>query len=151
MNKTLVTIADTADMARVIDRYLRASLGERIESYFMTYRRTLLSGSLVKHTDFFILELLTQDDAGYRAEGIFTAEKWMNSGKRVLIVSGTGQSDAIDCPNYWDLAAPDPLSDRILTLLDTPPAASTDLTLLRQRFGHYCRPAVDLHGKNQGT
>nr|VFJ43312.1 MAG: hypothetical protein BECKFM1743A_GA0114220_1000720 [Candidatus Kentron sp. FM]VFJ43944.1 MAG: hypothetical protein BECKFM1743C_GA0114222_100071 [Candidatus Kentron sp. FM]VFK06047.1 MAG: hypothetical protein BECKFM1743B_GA0114221_1000920 [Candidatus Kentron sp. FM] len=149
MNGTFVIIADTARTAQTIELYLRLSLGEKIESYFMTYRRTLLSPPLVRRMDLLILELLTRDDEGYRAEGIFSAQRWMRSGRRALIVSGAGQSDSLDCLNYWDLAAPDLLHERILRLLDTPPARLADLTVLKDRFGKYCRPAVDLHGKKQ--
>nr|VFJ54519.1 MAG: hypothetical protein BECKFM1743A_GA0114220_101332 [Candidatus Kentron sp. FM]VFK10461.1 MAG: hypothetical protein BECKFM1743B_GA0114221_101412 [Candidatus Kentron sp. FM] len=53
-----------------------------------------------------------------------------SSGRRVLIVSGAGQSDALDCLNYWDLAAPDLLHERTLRLLDMPPARLADLICL---------------------
>ncbi len=143
MKATLVTIADTDKTARTLDLYLRSSLGEGTDSYFMTYRRILLSGTLVRRMDLLILELLARDNEGYRAEGIFGAEKWASSGKRALIVSGSAQSDTIDCLGYWDLAAQDLLSERVRHLLHAPPTRIVDLADLKERFGRYCRPAVD--------
>lgn len=148
MRATLVTIADTDETARTLDLYLRSSLGEDTDSYFMTYRRTLLSGTLVRRMDLLILELLARDNEGYRAEGIFGAEKWAMSRKRVLIVSGAARSDSIDCPGYWDLAAQDLLSERIRRLIDAPPIRIADLAGLKKQFSRYCRPAVDFHRRD---
>jgi len=145
MTACIVSIADTNEMARSLDRYLTCFFGSRIESYFMTYGRNLLSGSLLRQTDLFILELLRRDDIGYRAEGIFAAEKWAPIGKRVLIVSGAAHSAAGEHSLYWDLAAPESLHERVQQLLNRPPASLGDVVRLRELFKEYCRPAVDHH------
>lgn len=145
MKATLVTIADAEETARTLDIYLRSSLRDGIDSYFMTYSRTLLSGTLVRQMDLLILELLARDNAGYRAAAIFGAEKWVPLGKRVLIISGAAQSDTVNSPAYWDLAAADSLCERIQRLLDSPPIHVADLVKLKDRFRKYCRPAVDYH------
>jgi hypothetical protein len=145
MRACIVTITDTDALARSLDRYFRCFFGSRIESYFMTYRQTLLSGALLRNTDLFVLEMLTHDDIGFRAEGIFAAEKWACIGKKVLVISGSAQSDILNSRAYWDLSAPDPLHTRIQWMLDNPPLSTKDFSKLRKTFGEYCRPAVDHH------
>jgi hypothetical protein len=145
MTTCIVSIADTEEMARTLDRYLRCHFGSRIESYFMTYGRNLLSGSLLRQTDLFILELLRRDDIGYRAEGIFAAEKWVPIGKRVLIVSGAAKLAAAELSSYWDLATLESLHERVQRLLERPPVPVRDFVRLKGSFKEYCRPAVDHH------
>ena len=119
MTICIISITDTDELARSLNRYFKCFLGPRIESYFMTYERNLLSGSLLRQADLIVLELLRRDDIGFRAEGLYAAEKWVQIGKRILIVSGTTQSDIIDNPAYWDLAAANQLHLKIQWLLPT--------------------------------
>lgn len=145
MKWQLVSITDSEDLARLMDSYLRFFLGTSVDSIFMTYGRSLLSGTLIRQVDLFILELLRGDDIGYRAEGIFTAEKWLEAGKRVLIVSGDVLSAEMESPSYWDLSATDPLADRVHRLLNTPVPPVSALGVLRRAYAQYCRPLCDRH------
>jgi len=120
-------------------------MANKVESYFMTYGRSLLSGTLVNQTDLFLLELLRRDDIGYRAEGIFTAEKMIVSGKRSLIISGSAHSDTVNSLIYWDLAASESLHERIENLLKIPPLPRRNLDHLKKAFHEYCRPATNHH------
>ena len=146
MKAYIVAIADTDEMARTLDRYLRCCFGgDRVESYFMTYGRNLLSGSMFRQADLFLLELFRRDYIGYRAEAIPVAEKWISASKRVLIFSGSALSDTVRSRAYWDLSASEPLHERIQHLLDSPTTPVLDFARLRVVFGAYCRPAVDHH------
>lgn len=145
MRACIVSIADTEEMARTLDRYLHCFLADRIDSYFTTYGQHLLSGSLFRQTDLFILELLRRDDIGYRAEAIPVAEKWSSVGKRVLIISAAVEADIVNNLCYWDLAAPEALYERVQQLLNSPPAADRDFSRLKEVFKEYCRSAVDYH------
>jgi len=147
MSVCVVTITDAEELARVVDSYLRCLFGSEVESYFMTYSRSLLSGSLLRKTDLFILELLRRDDLGYRAEALFAAEKWAPLGKRVLVVSGGTSSGDVGSPAYWDMAASDTLCERIRNCLHAPPASAQDIQRMRTRFVAWCRPAADHHGR----
>lgn len=145
MRATVVSIADTEEMARTLDRYLRCFLGSRIESYFMTYEQRLLSGNLFRQADAFILELFRRDNIGYRAEAVPVAEKWASSGKRVLIVSGAAEASTVGSPSYWDLGSSDSLHDRITSLLESPVPTLRSFHGVRQVFADYCRPPVSHH------
>lgn len=145
MSACIVTIADTEELARTLDRYVHCFLGSDIESYFMTYNRNLLSGRLLRQADLFILELLRHDDIGYRAEALFAAEKWLPIGKRVLIVSCAASSDHLNIPLFWDLSARESLHARITRVLLEPVPALAQLDGLRVAYKEYCRPAIDYH------
>ena len=140
-----VSIADTQEMARTLDRYLHCFFDPNIESYFMTYEQRLLSGSLFRKTDLFLLELLRRDNIGYRAEAIPAAEKWAAAGKRVLIISGAAKASRVNSTFYWDLASADSLHERITTLLDSPVPGSQVYNGLKQVFAEYSRPAASHH------
>ena len=143
----IVTITNTDELARSLDRYLQCFLATGIESYYMTYRNSALSGPMVRNADLFILELLRRDDIGYRAEAIPVAEKFSAAAKRVLIVSGAAQATVVNSPAYWDLAALDPLHQRVRGLLGQPPLSPLDMAHMREVFREYCRPAVDHHAQ----
>lgn len=145
MTSCLVTIANTDEMARSIDRYLRCFLEGRIDSFFMTYDRTLLSGPLFRQADLFVLELLRRDQLGYRAEAIPVATKWASAGKRVLVISTMAQGDVVDSPFFWDLASHDLLHERVKELLENPPLRPDLLRPLESAFKAYCRPAPSGH------
>lgn len=147
MKPTIVSITDSEETARALNLYVLAVMADRVDSYFMTYHRTLLSGTLIRQTDLFIVELFATDSVGPRAEGIFAAEKWISLGKRALVVSGAAYSQDIKSPLYWDLAASDELKDRITVVLDSPLARPSELDSAKARFRKYCRPAVDPHMK----
>jgi hypothetical protein len=147
MRASIVFITETEDTAKALDLYARMMLAEKDESSFMTYRRALLSGTLVRQADIFVLELFSMDSLGPRAEGIFTAEKWLSLGKRSLVVSGEACSDTIQNSLYWDLAARDDLKDRIMAVLAAPLARPSDLTTLRAYFSKYYRHSEDPHQK----
>lgn len=145
MKATAVVIADSAETARAIDIYVRTAMSDAVETCYMTYRRPLLSGTLVRHADIFIVELFSMDSIGLRAEGILTAEKWLSFGKRALIVSGSARADTFTNPLFWDLAAKDQLRDRILSVLAVPAATPRALSLMKEYYRQYCRPAEDPH------
>lgn len=145
MSATVVCIADTDQMARALDRYLRCFLGSQIESYFMTYERRILSGKLFMQVDLFVLELFRRDDIGFRAEAIPVAEKWLTSGKRVLLFSGAVRAENIKSQGYWDLGAADALHKRVRMLLSSPTPSPDELKGLRSAFAAYCRPPADHH------
>ena len=145
MMATIVSIVNTEEMARTLDRYLCCFLGQRIDSYFMTYEQRLLSGSLFRQTDLFVLELFRRDDIGYRAEAIPVAEKWASAGKRVLIVSGSAKAETVGSTSYWDLGSSDTLHERILSLLESPPASPSVFHAIRLVFADYCRPPKSYH------
>ncbi|MDH4317450.1 MAG: hypothetical protein OEV64_03590 [Desulfobulbaceae bacterium] len=147
MKVSIVTITDTEDTARAFDLYVRIMLPQKAESSFMTYRRSLLSRTLVLRADIFVLELFSMDNLGPRAEGIITAEKWLSLGKRALVVSGEACSDIIQCPLYWDLAAKDDLKDRIMALAEAPLSLPSELNTLRTYFSKFYRRAEDPHLK----
>jgi len=145
MRHTVISIADSEETAKAINLHLVVVMGERVDSYFMTYHRMLLSGTLVRQADLFLMELFTTDNLGPRAEGIFAAEKWISLGKRALIVSGAAIAQDIQSPLYWDLAASDELRDRIVSVLESPLSRLSDLDSVRERFRKYYRPAIDPH------
>jgi len=145
MKATIVSITDTEETAKVLDTYFSTLMAETVVSYFMTYRRTLLSGTLVRQADLFVVELFSLDAIGPRAEGIFAGEKWLSLGKRAIIVSGAACADGIQSLLYWDLASKDGLHDRIMTVLAAPVTGPSALASLRAHFSKYCRPAEDPH------
>lgn len=145
MNACIVTIADSEEMARTLDRYIRCFLGQSTESYFMTYEHNLLSGTLFRQADLFVLELLRKDDLGYRAEALFASEKWLPLGKKVLIVSGSAYSSHLDSSLYWDLSSAEPLSERLEHILREPVPSAEQLDSLKIAFQKHYRPAVNYH------
>jgi len=151
MRQTIITIADDEATAKALHLYIVTTMEERVDSYFMTYHRTLLSGTLVRQADLFLMELFTTDTVGLRAEGIFAAEKWISLGKRALIVSGSALAQNIQSPIYWDLAASDELRGRITSVLESPLSLPSDLDSVRERFRNYYRPAIDPHRLQEGS
>lgn len=145
MKAIIVSITDAEKTAKVLDTYFCTSMAEAVESCFMTYRQTLLSGRLVRQADLFVVELFSLDTIGPRAEGIFVAEKWLSLGKRAMIVSGTACADAVRSMLYWDLASEDRLMDRIKAVLAEPVASPYSLASVRAHFSKFCRAAEDPH------
>jgi hypothetical protein len=145
MKSTIVSIAEREETAKVLNRYLLAVFADHVDSFFMTYHRTLLSGTLIRQTDLFIVELFETDNVGPRAEGIFAAEKLISLGKRTIIVSGAACSESIRSPLYWDLGDPEELKDRILAAIETPLSHASDLNPVKAHFRRYCRPPEDPH------
>ena len=147
MKTNIAIIADTDEVARAMDLYVRSFLKDKgVESYFTTYEVGLPPG-LFRQTDLFILELLRHDSIGYRAEAIPVAEKLALAGKKTLIVSGAVEADKAASISYWDLSlvVSEPLHERIKLLLKNPPATVNDFNCLKTIFQYYCRPPVNHH------
>ena len=145
MKSCIVSICNTSELAMAVDHYCLQFLDSVIESYHFTFNERKLSQRLIRQTDLFILELLAHDDVGYYAAAIPVAEKWLKTGKKVLIVSGAAKSMLVDVIWYWDLGAKDPLYERIARLLETPLPHPGVFAPLREIFSAYCRKPVTLH------
>lgn len=145
MNACIVSITDSFDFSRTLDRYIHNFMGRRVLTYFMTYGQSLLSSTLVRQTDLFILETLRHDELGFCAEGIRYAEKLLTLGKRTLLISGSGFSDTMNCAIYWDISAMEPLHERIRILLQSPLPPKRELNPVRKVFKRNCRPFISNH------
>lgn len=145
MKPTIVIITNSDSLSRSVNAYLAHFMDHGEELFFLTYGQNKLSRKLFQETDLFILGMLNQDDIGYRAEGLLAAMKWVQFGKRVLLLSGCVVADRLSCLYYWDLAATDSLHGRIQTLLRIPAPAADDFAALKEHFRDYIRPAVDRH------
>ena len=140
MSPIVITITDSRELSRTIDRYLMACLRSEPDHRFMTYgNRGALNPESVRCADLFILELLRQNHLGFRAEAIPTARIWAEAGKRVLIVSGSAKADGIAILAYWDLGSRDSLKDRIEEILSRPPEPASELDRVAAAFERYCR------------
>ena len=147
MRTTIVSITDSEETSRALDVYFNTCMAATVESCFMTYRCSLLSGTLVRQADIFVMDMFSTDGTGPRAEGIFAAAKWLSLGKRALVISGAACADSIQDSLYWDLASEDKLTDRVLSILANPVPPPSALAPLRAHFGKYCRPAEDPHNR----
>jgi len=145
MKTFVVAITDREEMARSLDRYIQCFLGDRVEPCCMTYDCSILSGEVFTKTDLFVLELFRHDDLGVRAEAIPVAEKWIASGKRVLIISGGMRANEVDSRLYWDMASTEPLYVRIENTLDGILKSKESLQRLRISFQEFLRPQFSHH------
>ncbi len=149
MNKLAVILTDDYQLSKLVHLYLESFCRHTLDSVYMAYGQSGLSGSLYRRADLFILGLLRQDDIGYRAEGLSTAEKMAQNGYRILLISGCAAADKLNSMYYWDLAAADPLHERINHLLKSEPPPYGALNVIKEHFRAYCRPAIDHHRLRQ--
>ncbi len=145
MSSVIVSVTERLETAKTLDLYIRSTMPDRVVSYFMTYQGELLSGSLIRQADLFVVELFASDAIGPYTEGLFAAEKWLSLKKRALIVSGNACADQIKNQLYWDLAAADDLCNRIDAVIRSSPFPPSALESVRKNYSRYCRPAQDPH------
>ncbi len=146
MRTLLVIIMESAAAASAVAQTLDVTLGDRVETIYMTYAtRGGLSQEVYQRTDLFILDVFEHDALGPRAGGISTAEKFAAGGRRTLLLAARVMTDRVDCPWYWDMAASDSLPERVLSVLTKLGPQAEDFAKLRQAFAPYCRKAHDGH------
>lgn len=145
MSALIVTITDTDELAQAIDRYLRTLLKDHVDVCYMTYENSRLSGQLVRQADMFLLELFRRDAFGYRAEGLYVAERFATNNKRVLLFSGDIKAGQVESEYYWDLASLDSLFLRVERLLAAPRPVAARFGDIAGIFNEFCRPALDSH------
>lgn len=145
MSFSIFVITENESLSSALRQYLEEAISPRPECIAWTYGKEGIPGDRYRAADLIILSLFGRDDLGYRAEGLGTAEKMASSRRRVLLISGSACADRIACPYYWDLAASDPLCERIQTIMKAPPPSSSDYARLKEHFKDYIRPAVDRH------
>jgi len=145
MRRIIVSITEQADTAKAIDSYIRSTMNDHIDSYYMTYCGELLSGALIRQADLFVIELFATDSVGPYTEGLHAAVKWISLGKRALIVSGSAIAEKIESPLYWDLASRDTLKSRMISVLESPTPSPSALDTVKKHFHRYYRKAEDPH------
>ncbi len=145
MSALIVVMMDSELLANAVAHTLAAATGEDLEIVRMTYSNSRMSRELLLRTDLFVLDLLRRDALGQRAEGIYVAEKFAAASRRSLLIAGRTVSPRLDCPFYWDVAAPDRLPDRVLRLLRHDAPVPEAFAPLRESFASFCRPAHDGH------
>jgi hypothetical protein len=148
MKAYIVTITDSIELSRSIDRYLRYSLGPDVDTYYMTYDRgsVLLTGELYRRADLFILGLMRRYAGSLRAEGVPVAEALWRAGKRALVVSGYYRAHEIECTTYWDLGSAESFVERIRSLTGTRSEAfESSVRVLSGVFASYLDHAAHRH------
>ncbi len=145
--KCIAIITDNAFLSQVLDKYVKAHLGEDTDRYYMTYGESRLSQELMKAADLIILGLFRCYGLRVRAEGVMVARRLAQYQKPLLIISGLVRGDKLTCRTYWDLASSDLLADRLAELLAAPTTdLAGELLQLEQYFSAYCfAPAVGHH------
>ncbi|MCK5230154.1 MAG: hypothetical protein KAR13_07810 [Desulfobulbaceae bacterium] len=138
--KTIVTITDSEGLAIALDRYLRCTFNDDIESYYMTYRNksAQLSGALYKQADLFIIEMFRTYDCGLRAEAIPVVENLWGNGKKAVIVCGSAKGENIRSSIYWDLGSRVSFSDMIKGVVTQEINVEEELGKLKDVFKEYC-------------
>jgi hypothetical protein len=145
MSALIVIITESDVLARALDRTLSITLGQHVETCFMTYQHSRLSGQLLRQADLFILEVLARDTLGYRVAGIDAAKKFATTGKKSLLISDRCKAEKIGSLYYWDAASPDHLPERVLKVLTLPPPDQEAFVALQKGFAVWCRPPHDGH------
>ena len=145
MSQLLVIIMKSESTAKAVAQSLDVTLGDRVETLYMTYANSRLSRGILLRTDLFLLDVFNEDALGLRAEGIFAAERFAASGHRVLLITANSLADKIDSPFYWDMASSDFLPERVISVLAQPIPRLDDFVKLRQIFASYCRKPHDGH------
>lgn len=138
--KTIVTITDSEGLAIALDRYLRCTYSDDIESYYMTYRNksAQLSGALYKQADVFILEMFRSYDLGLRAEAIPVAENLWDNGKKAVIVCGSAKGEKIRSPIYWDIGSRVSFYELLESINTQVIDWKKELSKLKEIFKEYC-------------
>lgn len=145
MSYSVLIVTDNETLSRSICGYLDCCLGNGGKLEFGVYGKSGLDGDFYRRADLLIFGLFGRDDDGYRAEGLLTALKRAENGRRVLVVSGCAVAARLNCDWYWDLGAQEPLCERVTRLLTMPPAPASVFKPVEDEFDSYCREAVDRH------
>ena len=145
MRSQLVIIMESWAAAKAVAQCLDVTLGDRVETLYMTYGNSRMSREILMRTDLFLLDVFNRDPLGPRAEGIFVAERFVGSGRRTLLLAAQARADRLDCRWYWDMAASDSLPERVLSVLAEPVPQVKDFAVLRNAFAPYCRKPYDGH------
>jgi hypothetical protein len=143
MSALIVIVMEFHAVAHAVARSLETTLGDQVETSFMTYANRQLSRELMLRTDLFVLDVFGRDALGARAEGIFVAEKFAQVGRRTLLLSSCAKVELSANPYYWDVAAEDHLAERVQRVLRLPPLTDRELGVIRSTFAIFCRPPHD--------
>ncbi len=99
----------------------------------------------IEAADLFVLGLERHYPQGRCAEGVDTAEKLFQVGKRALVVGSECKARRVDVPFYWDIGADRSFLDAVRRNLDSPLPSPQDRKKLWELFENRRRKPVG-HG-----
>lgn len=138
MGRMLAIITDSVRLGEALERSVRRSIGESVDVVRLTYDQCKRHPHILRESDYYVLELLRNYPGGMRVEGVTLAERLVQSGKRVLVVSCLSLGNVVATPVYWDVASDDSLDDRLEVLPDQDTATMSEgINLLKIAFAKF--------------
>ncbi len=145
MNGFAVIITDSEELKIAVSKYIETLL--KLQTYHFTYGNSdLISQEIYSGASIFILELFrVYPSFRIRAEGIFVAEKLINSDKKILIFAPEIKCHEINSPIYWDISCEKTLKEKIKEVLKSKYNLKSELEKLKNVFKDYILPPSHHH------
>lgn len=111
-------LTDSMELSRSIYRYIKYLLSDLIEVEFYGTFKMGMSGQVFKSSELFILgSHRYYENDGLRSEGVYSAKKYIQAGKRVLIIAIISTCEDLDSHFVYNPCGKESLSEKILKVL----------------------------------